>query len=1080
MTTYDAMCLRKISNWTTLEKEHKFDKETFDPKKFMMDLPVASPKLMTLLTKIKELDDQDVSLYGRKFKHFIFSEVKAGGYGAKVVCSGLMAAGLNLCYTPNMLLKSEDELMSQRADNFGYLCSTTVYEQPLPTTLKKGMLELFNRRPSNIYGDLVRIMVADGGFKEGIDLFDVKYVHLFEPLVSEADQKQAIGRATRKCGQAGLQFVPMVGWTLNVYVYDTLLSEKLLAKLDSNSLFDMYLANSKFDLRKMNFGKQLEQLVVVGAVDYPLNKNLISIGQATEADGEDPLFGGAEENLPNSQNASMVKNETVSLNVNANANANAKTEPLNVNQGTNTIVQQPINGVVGNTTSLPQPLQKARRSPVPPKLGDKVYCHRMCSINRPSKYVPVSLPLFAAVAIIIGAPLPDKRTKKPRAGFCELLKSNNEYCSNVKAAFADPRGYIRNNSNALLEAIEGGVHLKLGKSVRYPFLRYVYKFLPKVAQDKIVDMPNVQRALDTENAPVNVSVHSANTNTNVSAKVDATTSNAVNVTVVSNALNASVDKSATSRRASKRSFIRDGFRYMLENVPRFTEKMDFVKTREFIVDNYGPFKWEKPQLENGCKNTWDVVDAVNASLKTGGASGEISADINAVSNLLKEMEEEIEKAEVGKNDNIKGDLKPFTKSVVATFTPTQDFLRHYFTPDNPYKGMLLWHSVGTGKTCSAIATATSSFEREGWTILWVTRTTLKDDIWKNMFDTVCSLSMQEKMAKGARFPSKLTDRMRYVPDNWSIRPMSYKQFTNLISANNQQYHQLVKKNGQEDPLKKTLLIIDEAHKLYGGYDLLPAEKPDMRKLKAALNNSYAVSGKDSVKLLLMTATPYAQDPMELVKLVNLVKEPFEQLPTTFSEFEHVFLDEKTGKFTKDGKKAFLTNINGVISFLDRGSDAREFAQPKIELVNVKMSLRPSVDIEGLRKEVDFKVSTLKTAIKELDERFADYKKVKMAEYRELVRAKCGKLKGQEYLDCKNDKTPQMQRVLDAIEGVMKKVTDIKTNHSQAIKKIVEDFNLQREIYENSISQEHVLDTKCNRGYKPTINKKSVGLESYNP
>lgn len=1049
MTTYDAMCLRKISNWTTLEKEHKFDKETFDPKKFMMDLPVASPKLTMLLTKIKELDDQDVRLYGRKFKHFIFSEVKAGGYGAKVVCSGLVAAGLNLCYTPKLVLKSEDELMSQRADNFGYLCSTTVYEQPLPTTLKKGMLDLFNKRPSNIYGDLVRIMVADGGFKEGIDLFDVKYVHLFEPLVSEADQKQAIGRATRKCGQAGLQFVPMVGWTLNVYIYDTLLSDKLLAKLDSNSLFDMYLANSKFDLRKMNFGKQLEQLAVVGAVDYPLNKNLISIGRATDVDGEDPLFGGA----------------------------NANEEPLNVNQGSNTMVQQPKNGSIGSQTLPQEPLQsvqKARRSPVPPKLGDKVYCHRICSINRPSKYVPVSLPLFAAVAIIVGAPLPDKRTKKPRAGFCELLKNNNEYCSNVKAAFADPRGYIRNHSNALLEAIEGGVHLKLGKSVRYPFLRYVYKFLPKVAQDKIVDMPNVQRALE----PVNVSVHSANTNANAPAKLDATTSN-----VVPNVLNASVENSTTLRRASKRSFVRDGFRYMLENVPRFTEKMDFVKTREFIVDNYGAFKWEKPQLENGCKNTWNVLnvsDAVNAAPKTGGASDNITADINAVSNLLKEMEEEIEKAEVGKNDDVKGVLKPFTKSVVATFTPTQDFLRHYFTPDNPYKGMLLWHSVGTGKTCSAIATATSSFEREGWTILWVTRTTLKDDIWKNMFDTVCSLSMQEKMAKGARFPSKLTDRMRYVPDNWSIRPMSYKQFTNLISANNQQYHQLVKKNGQQDPLKKTLLIIDEAHKLYGGYDLLPAEKPDMRKLKAALNNSFAVSGKDSVKLLLMTATPYAQDPMELVKLVNLVKEPFEQLPSTFSEFEHVFLDENTGKFTKDGKKAFLTNINGVISFLDRGSDAREFAQPEIELVNVKMSLRPSVDMEGLKKEVDFKVSTLKTAIKELDERFTDYKKVKMAEYRELVRAKCGKFKGQEYLDCKNDKTPEMQKVLDAIDSVMKKVSDIKTNHSQAIKKILEDFNLQREIYENSISQEHVLETKCNKAFKPTTNKKGVGLESYNP
>ncbi|MEC8042546.1 MAG: hypothetical protein VX181_17900, partial [Pseudomonadota bacterium] len=47
-----------------------------------------------------------------------------------------------------------------------------------------------------------------------------------------------------------------------------------------------------------------------------------------------------------------------------------------------------------------------------------------------------------------------------------------------------------------------------------------------------------------------------------------------------------------------------------------------------------------------------------------------------------------------------------------------------------------WHSVGTGKTCSGVSIASSSFEREGYTILWVTRTTLKGDVWKNIFDQI--------------------------------------------------------------------------------------------------------------------------------------------------------------------------------------------------------------------------------------------------------------------------------------------------------------------------------------------------------
>jgi hypothetical protein len=1056
---YDAACVRRISNWTSLEKEHKFDKDTFDPKKFLLDLPIASPKLTALLTKIKELDDNDMRLYGRKFKHFIFSEVKAGGYGAKVVCSGLMAAGLNLCYTSSMALKTEQELLEQKYDNFGYLCSTTVYEQTMPITLKKNMLLAFNSRPQNIHGDLIRIMVADGGFKEGIDLFDVKYVHLFEPLVSEADQKQAIGRSTRKCGQAGLTFVPIVGWTLNVYIYDTLLSERLLAKLDSNSLFDLYLKNSNIDFKKMNFGKQLEQLVLVGSVDYPLNKNLI-----TSVDDErEPLFGGDIGNETNQNNTSPPINQP---NV-------VVTNPMIGPQNTQSTPNTPP-----NTLSPPKP----KRTPLPPKLGDKVYCHRMCSINRPSKYVPVSLPLFVVVAIVKGTALPPKKMRKPRSFFCELLKSNNEYCSAVKDAFSNPRAFIQKHSNLILEAIEDNVHSKLGRSMKTPFLRYVYAFLPRVVREKIVDMPNVQKALaedettnssytanstfsnstpksssnSTSNSYYNSSSNSSkNANTDVNTNPD--TNNKVN-----NSTNTS--NSSNSSNSLNTKHTRKVFQYMLDDVPRFTEKMDFQKTREFIVDNYDHFKWPKPQLENLCK-TWEVSEP---NPKEGGANSTKSFDMNSVTNLLKEMEDEIAKANVKKEVV---NTKVYGNSDIATFTPTQNFLRHYFTPDNPYKGMLLWHSVGTGKTCSAIATATSSFEKEGWTILWVTRTTLKDDIWKNMFDTVCSLSMQEKIAKGVRFPTKMIDRMRYVPDNWSIRPMSYKQFTNLVSANNQQYQQLVKKNGQEDPLKKTLLIIDEAHKLYGGYDLLPAEKPDMRKLKAALNRSYTISGKDSVKLLLMTATPYAQDPMEMMKLLNLIKPSNEQIPSSFDEFEHVFLNEKTGKFTEQGKKAFLNNINGIISFLDRGNDAREFAQPKIELVNVNMSLKPELDMEEIKKEYDYKATTLRNAIKELDERFLEYKKVKMQDFRNIVRAKCGNLKGQDYLDCKNDATPEMLDILNVIDSVFNKIAQIKANHTESIKKLTEVFNKQKEVYENNISQEHVLDMKCNKTYKVNTNKK---------
>jgi superfamily II DNA or RNA helicase len=65
----------------------------------------------------------------------------------------------------------------------------------------------------------------DNGYKEGIDLFDIKYIHIFEPSLNNSDLKQVIGRGTRTCGQKGLKFIPGIGWPLYVYIYDLIIQE---------------------------------------------------------------------------------------------------------------------------------------------------------------------------------------------------------------------------------------------------------------------------------------------------------------------------------------------------------------------------------------------------------------------------------------------------------------------------------------------------------------------------------------------------------------------------------------------------------------------------------------------------------------------------------------------------------------------------------------------------------------------------------------------------------------------------------------------------------------------------------------
>ena len=665
---YDPVCIRKKSNWSKTDSIYKFDHPEFSPEDVIEKIPHYSPKLQTLLQKIEELDSSDKKKYGKMFKHFIFSDLKSGMYGAKMLCSAFVSKGMTLGYTAEqnsdeeyekITLLTEDELLETKYNNLYLLSSVSVYDQPITTEIKKKILSRFNQRPDNVYGELARIIIMDSGYKEGIDLFDIKYVHIFEPSVVSADQKQVIGRGTRTCGQKGLDFHPRRGWPLYVYIYDLSIPEPLQKNLmGMRTAIDLYLKAMNFDFRMFRFINELEKYSVLGSVDYELNKNVHNFSVPINDDDDD----------------------------------DDREQPQNIYGG-----------------------------------GGK----KLVVVNK--------LPI--------------------------------------------------------------------------------------------------------------------------------------------------------------------------------TQKMGFEEMRRYINDNFSQFSWEDIKMENLCGSS------------KGGAS------------------------------------------TIMKYTPTQDFIRHYFTPSTEVNGMLLYHSVGTGKTCSAIASATSSFESQGYTILWVTRTTLKNDIWKNMFDQICNETIATKIREqGLEIPTDSSKRMKLLSKSWSIRPMSYKQFSNLVNKSNQLYDDLVKKNGEIDPLRKTLLIIDEAHKLYGGGDLSSIERPDMEALHKSLMNSYEISGKDSVKLLLMTATPITENPMELIKLINLCKPISEQMTVNFDEFSNIYLEPNDGTFTEEGKARYLDQIAGYISYLNRERDARQFSQPQIQMIETPIVSMDNVKkydrkfIQQDKNDIDVKINELKDSL----------------------------------------------------------------------------------------------------------------------
>ena len=721
-----GMCIRNRSNFSHVKSFHLFDKQEFDSDLLNIYIESgASPKLKLLLDNIKKLDEEDLKNSGKLHKHLIFTDVNRSAYGIKIIASALIANGINIAFEPRgtgFHVYPNEKLEETKNNNFALLISKTIFDRPMNIKVRKNILDVFNSRPDNINGDLIRFIILDQGFKEGIDLFDVKYVHLFEPFIIKADQKQAIGRATRFCGQKRLQFHPTYGWPLYVFTYDVSIPKSITNFNDYKTLFDLYLDYSGIDLRKVIFASEIEKLCIDAAVDYELTKNIHSF-----------------------------------------------------------------------------------------------------SIAKPD--------------------------------------------------------FI----------LKGGA----------------------------VNTPPI----------------------------------------------------------------------------KFLKKSDMQK---YILNNFSEFKYDEIDFKNNC-------------------------------------------------ETIKGGA-----SEIVSFTPTQNFIRHYFTPASPYKGMLLHHSVGTGKTCTAIATASTSFQNNCYNILWVTRHTLKSDIWKNMFKQVCNVDLQNKMIQGLKLPSKVTGKSKYIGDKW-MEPISYKQFSNMLLKKNKIYHEMVKKNGDIDILKRTLLIIDEAHKLYSP-NIPKSEKPDTDILEKLIHNSYAVSGNDSVRILLMTATPITEDGMEIIKLLNLLRENDKVFPNNFNDFSKEYLDDK-GFFKRP--VAFQDEISGYISYLNRGQDARNFAIPLIQNVytemssdnNTKEKLIGKTDLEIkkiresnkiLRDEIKGNKGNIQKNKEELKNCISDAKEInkqsvnKVKNIKKSDEDKCKTLPKNERKDCKEkainkykEKIEELKKLLEIeIEKCNKNVGDL--------------------------------------------------------
>jgi superfamily II DNA or RNA helicase len=290
-------------------------------------------------------------------------------------------------------------------------------------------------------------------------------------------------------------------------------------------------------------------------------------------------------------------------------------------------------------------------------------------------------------------------------------------------------------------------------------------------------------------------------------------------------------------------------------------------------------------------------------------------------------------------------------------TNNQKFVKNFISPLTPYNGLLLFHSVGVGKTCTAISIAEQYLNEflDPKRVLVILSSNIKDNFKKQIFDITKYdiLTGQSTLCTGTKYPDMILDK------DVISRDLLEKRINKLIKERYQfiGYRELVfkvdkimedvKKNEKneakhqsrfEDKLKdifsNRLIIVDEAHNLR-----IPSE---VGKKQVANTLSQILQLSENTKLVLMTATPMFNTANEIVWLMNLLltndKRPNIKTRDLFED----------GALTEKGKQELIKATRGYVSYM-RGEDPFSFPFrlfPSINKDPKVMQTYPKKDVHG--------------------------------------------------------------------------------------------------------------------------------------
>jgi hypothetical protein len=230
--------------------------------------------------------------------------------------------------------------------------------------------------------------------------------------------------------------------------------------------------------------------------------------------------------------------------------------------------------------------------------------------------------------------------------------------------------------------------------------------------------------------------------------------------------------------------------------------------------------------------------------------------------------------------------------------------------------MLVYHQIGAGKTCAAITVAEQM--KKKYNIIVV----LPASLIGNFMDEL------RTPCPGENEYLTVTERRQLI----TLKPED-KSYQNIIKKSEERiskyytiysYHKFVELTQKgKIKLNNTLLIIDEVQ------NMVSLTGTFYRTLKKLID-SYT----ESVKILILSATPMFDKPNEIGLTLNLLKPP-KEFPVG-CDFNQMFLSKKGNNYQMKNMKKFISLSQGLVSYF-RGAPPFTYPEEIFKVVKCNMS-----------------------------------------------------------------------------------------------------------------------------------------------